>query len=343
MLDLKKRISWVDIGKYICIMTILMIHLDSNTRVLEALYNPFSINLFLFLAGYVYKQPSTFAVHLKKKTLGLFVPWLIFSNLNILLSIVFSFKENRDFKNEFVMNLLQIREREDGVWFIAALFVAFIPFYLVNSIRDKKKRMLIFVVLAILCEIYRILFPNDIYPWGNNAIPWHIEYIGHAMFWMAMGHYFKHEWEEAFDRHNNTKFRILMGITYLLTVYFSYFSGSWIINLLFGYASRFAGIAFVVSLCKVMKTNRYISYVGANTLIYFALHGKVYAVIQNVLEAKVGYYYHLCLSNTFLSSIVAIMIAFLMSIILIIPAYIINRWFPWMIGRASMDISGKHI
>ena len=40
-----------------------------------------------------------------------------------------------------------------------------------------------------------------------------------------------------------------------------------------------AGIAFVVSLCKVMKTNRYISYVGANTLIYFALHGKEEQII----------------------------------------------------------------
>lgn len=335
MLDLRKRISWVDIGKYISIMFILMIHLDSNTKILEALYSPFCINLFLFLAGYVYKQPSSFTTHVKKKIRGLFIPWLVLSNINILMSAIFSFTANRDIKSEFVMNLLQIRERGDGIWFVAALFVAFIPFYLINKIKDKKTRLLIFAIIAIICEVYILFFPQDFFPWGNNALPWHIEYIGHAMFWMAMGYYFKNEWEEIIDRHNTVKFRIIIGMVYLLTVYFTYHSGSWLTNLLFNYASRFAGIIFVVSLCKVMRSNRYISYVGANTLVYFAFHGKVYTVIQKALETKCGHFYNLCLSNTLTSGMVAILIAFMMSIILIIPAYIINRWLPWMIGRTA--------
>ncbi|MBE5825495.1 MAG: acyltransferase [Butyrivibrio sp.] len=335
MLDLNKRISWVDIGKYICIIFILMIHLDSNTKVLEALYSPFCLNLFLFLAGYVYKHPSSFEIHIKKKIKGLFIPWLVLSNLNILMSVIFSFTRNRDYKTEFIMNLIQIREKGDGIWFVAALFVAFIPFYLINKIQDSKKRLFVFVGIAILCEAYILFFPQDVFPWGNNYLPWHIEYIGHAMFWMAMGYYFKNEWEKEFDQHNNVRFRIISGLVYLLTIYFSYYSGTWITNLLFNYASRFAGVIFIISLCKVMKTNRYISYVGANTLVYFAFHGKVYTVIQKVLESKCAYYYNLCLSDILLSSVIAIMMALLMSIILIIPAYIINRWFPWMIGRAK--------
>lgn len=86
-----------------------------------------------------------------------------------------------------------------------------------------------------------------------------------------------------------------------------------------------------MSICKVIKTNRYISFVGANTLTYFGLHGKVYAVIEAVL-GKFSLYSEL-LENVIASSIIAVVIMFVLSLILIIPAMIINRWFPWVLGR----------
>ncbi len=84
-----------------------------------------------------------------------------------------------------------------------------------------------------------------------------------------------------------------------------------------------------------MRTNRYISFIGANTLTYFGLHGKLYAVIETVL-GKFSLYGAL-LDNAFTSSVVAIVITVAMSLILIVPAIIINRWLPWILGRKAVN------
>lgn len=67
MTTTKKRIEWVDIGKYICIMFVMLSHLESTTEVLDKFYSPFFLTVFFFLSGYVYRQPSSFKEHMDKK------------------------------------------------------------------------------------------------------------------------------------------------------------------------------------------------------------------------------------------------------------------------------------
>ena len=331
----KSRIEWVDIGKYICIMFVIISHLESVTPVLTAFYSPFFLTLFFFLSGYVYKQPKSFEEHLKKKFRGLFVPWLIFSHLNIILSMLITLKGERNIPQEFVLNLLQIRGIGDGIWFVAALFVAFIPFFYVNQIKKTSTRLFTFGVIAVIEELYIYFFPADFWPWGSPALPWHLEYIGYAMFWMALGYCFKTEWEKTFDDKNTVRNRFCISLLYLAMIIVPLFFEQNVITVLLSYITSIVGIIFIISYCKVLKTNWYISFVGANTLIYFALHGKVFAVIEKVLQVLASSLYSYCLGNIFLSSVLAIIVGFLTSVILIVPAYIINRWFPWMIGRSA--------
>ena len=70
-----------------------------------------------------------------------------------------------------------------------------------------------------------------------------------------------------------------------------------------------------------------------NTLIYFALHGKCYSLIQTILKSVAGGLYSMILGNVVLSSIFALVFSLSLSVILIIPAFIINKWFPFIIGR----------
>lgn len=99
------------------------------------------------------------------------------------------------------------------------------------------------------------------------------------------------------------------------------------------YIQSILGIIVMTGVCKSVKTNRYISFVGSNTLIYFALHGKVYAVMEEVLRNKLPGFYTACLNNVAASSVLAVLITVTMSFMLIIPAMLINRWFPWVLGR----------
>ena len=106
-----------------------------------------------------------------------------------------------------------------------------------------------------------------------------------------------------------------------------------IFDVLVSYATSILGITTVVLIAKVVKPNRYISFVGQNTLIYFALHGKVYSVIQTVLKRFAGGFYAAILENMYASSAFCLALSLLLSVVLVVPAYIINRWFPFIVGR----------
>ncbi len=331
---MRKRIEWVDIGKYICIMFVMLSHLECGTDELRTFYAPFFLTVFFFLAGYVYRQPGSFKEHLYKKAKGLLLPWFIFSNLNILLSAIMTFKGNRNITTEIMWNLVQIRPLGDGLWFISALFVAFIPFYFIIKMNNRKKAITIAAILAILSNIYTIYMPDDFFPWGNNALPWHLEYFFKAMLWMVLGYYYKNEFENILDKYNTWINTIILTVVYLIIVYIPLEFSNDIIQMLFQvYVKSIIGIIVIIMYCKKIKSNKYISYVGANTIIYFALHGKILAIIEHGLASKANNFYQVCLENGFYSSLLAIAITIILSFVLIIPAYIINRWFPWTVGR----------
>ena len=124
-----KRIEWVDTVKYVCIIMVMLSHLETRTNIWCAFYSPFFLTTFFFTAGYVYKPKGSFKEFFHSKSRQLFVPWLVFSVFDILLSQVISFNAHESLFEELKWNFLQIRGQGDQIWFVAALFVAFIPFY----------------------------------------------------------------------------------------------------------------------------------------------------------------------------------------------------------------------
>lgn len=347
-----KRIEWLDIVKYICIMFVMLSHLEANTEFLWEFYSPFFLSAFFFCSGYVHKPNSSFKKFLFKKFRQLFVPWLVFSVFNILLSQIISFNEHRSLLSELQWNFLQIRGLGDEIWFVAALFVAFIPFYffikwyeqysITSDLKNRKYNkcfvaILIAWILSLVSILYSRLMPSELLPWGRSALPWHIEYIFQAMFYMVLGYIFRREFESKFDQYNKQINRFVVWIIYLLMVYVPYFTGvefPVFIDILYDYILTLLGIIAIVMVSKRMKPNRYMSYVGQNTLIYFALHGKAYSLIQTALHMFVGGYV-VILGNTILSSLFAFFLTLVLSVLLIIPSYVINRWFPFILGRSK--------
>lgn len=72
---------------------------------------------------------------------------------------------------------------------------------------------------------------------------------------------------------------------------------------------------------------------GQNTLLYYALHGKVKDLIQVILKALCGNFYASILASEVFSSIFSLSFALLLAVVLIIPIMLINRFFPWTLGR----------
>ncbi|WP_026519133.1 acyltransferase family protein [Butyrivibrio sp. FCS006] len=340
-----KRVEWVDTLKYICIMWVMLSHLESKTGFLKTFYNPFFLNGFFFSSGYVYFHKDEFKQFFAKKIRGLFVPWLIFSVFNILLSQLISFNNHSSLLDELKWNFFQIRGKGDGIWFVAALFVAFIPFYFFIDKYEKSQKKLkdniLFIIvtlsLALISSLYGKYMNPNLLPWGTYNLPWHIEYIFIAMFWMFMGYMFRNEYEKMYDKNVNAISAIIVFLFYIILQYAPYLTGSYILNgfisIIYSYIVSFLGVFVLIYLCKKITPNKYMLYIGQNTLICFALHGKIYSILQTILKKTVGLLYAAILANTFASSIFAIVFTIILSLILIFPIFIINRWFPFLIGR----------
>lgn len=344
-----KRIEWVDIVKYVCIIMVMLSHLETRTEIWEAFYTPFFLSAFFFTAGYVYRPKSNFKVFIYKKFRQLFIPWLLFSIFDIVLSQVISFNAHESLLKELKWNFLQIRGQGDQIWFIAALFVAFIPFYFViqryEEIRQKinekysyKSVKIIGLawILSFVSILYTKFVPENIFPWNSTALPWHIEYMFQAMFYMILGYVFHCNMESRFDKYNTIKIRKIVLIIYLILVLVPFLGKVQIpviLDIIYQYLVSIVGIFGLIMMAKVIKSNKYINYVGQNTLIYFALHGKAYSIIQTLFRKFMLNFYAMILSSTFGSSIFCFILSLFLSVILIVPAYIINRYFPFIVGR----------
>lgn len=344
-----KRLAWLDIAKYICIMAVMLEHLESTTDELGCFFSPFFVLCFFAVAGYTHKPGQPFTRFMVKKTKTLFVPWLIFSVFDILLSQLVSFSEHESIWVELGRNFLQVRGYGDQIWFVAALFMAFIPFWCFIELYSRKKtsrtRRMLFILLALLLFIadnqYSKHMDGSIFPWGTSALPWHIEYIFQGMFYMTLGYMFKECWENAFDGFNTKTMRIVTIIVYAFIIYLPYFTT--IPEPVFAFSAVYLtpllGIVLVFAVSKVIPPNRYMCYIGQNTLIYFALHGKLYSFIEGMLTRFSGGLYSVILENALYSNLFAVFLTFVLSLLLIIPSNIINRWFPFVLGRQRRNVN----
>ena len=278
------------------------------------------------------------------------MPWLTFSIFDIALSQVISFNVHKSFLEELKWNFLQIRGHGDQIWFVAALFVAFIPFYFfiqwyetesqkMNGGSTAQVAILLAWLLSFASVLYKRLTPASLFPWNSTSLPWHIEYMFQAMFYMTLGYIFHHNMERKFDEYNTPRMRETALIIYLILVYIPFVEKikmPMIIDIMYQYVVSVVGIFTLILICKTVKTNRYINYVGQNTLIYFALHGKAYSVMQALLKRFMRNLYAMVLDNVVTSSLFCFVFALVLSVVLMVPTYIINRWCPGIMGRNSV-------
>lgn len=345
----KKRVVWVDLARFFCMIAVMSEHSPMMTDLLDNLWEPWFLNLFSFVAGYVYLHRPGFGSFVRRKLRQLLVPWAFFSFLIVLLSAVFSFGEH-NIRQELIQNLLQIRYHGGEMWYVAALFVAFLPFYWLvdryerSGLRQKDVLfLLVALFLAVLSDVFSHYAPRDLLPWGTpelpTTLPWHLEYMFHAMFYMFLGYLFRLRWEPVFDRHNSPLLCAGLLALYLAMLFVFYPVGS----LLFPgpgiprlYLRSFVSIGAVVSLCKLIPGTGHMKLVGANTLVYYGLHGKVESLIRAAaLRLCPGLWETLLYSAGGWQALAAVFIAWLTSWLLVPAVWIFNRWFPVLVGKKA--------
>ena len=350
----KKRIDWVDTARFFCMLAVMANHTQYTSPKLDSFVEPFFLNMFTFAAGYVYTHRPGFGCFFRKKLQQLFLPWLCLSTLTIILAQLFSFRSHDPLWIALGKNLLQIRYFGDEMWYVAALFVTFLPFYAVIACyeaggKDKPLRALTLLLLvflfAVVSDCLTQFGPAEHMPWyrgsGPLTLPWHLEYIGPMLFFMLLGYLFRRYGEAAFDRLNQVwLWPVLLALYVFVNMVLPLRVGGifGFKRVLFLYLCALLGVATLIALGKTLPSNRFIRFVGQNTILYYGLHGKAESAVQQLLgrlwpEPFVVFRH----SESVPAYLLAVGVALLVAVLLIPVNKLILRWLPFLAGKPKKE------
>lgn len=325
---MSKRINWLDDSRGIAFLMVLYSHSSYCNTFVMRYFSPIFLTTFFFVSGYLFKSQSSFKQIFEHRVRTLLLPFLIYGLLNLSLSQILTLSnKHTSFTRDLVDFFIQIRGRNDGLWFIACLFISTIPFYfLVNYIKSTKW---IISCSSVLFVLNGILKPP--------TLPWHIQLVPYALFYMSIGYIYKRH-EQRCEWLDSAKI-ILFG----LPIYISLVSLDSIFQkgmvsfnatsrVLDGWILTLVGILLCVTAAKWLDGRfKLITFVGSNSLLYFALHGKCDAVLQYATERMITI---LSIQHWLLFDfIMGIAMTFLVPMVLIAPIVLINRYLPCTTGK----------
>lgn len=337
-----KRIPWVDIAKFICIFFVMVTHIESCTGFLSTFLGYFFMNGFMFLSGYTYKNRGNFIPFIKKKSYQLLLPWFLWGVLSIVFHQCFASVTTGSVSlfEEILLFILQIRGLKDSVWFLNMMFAAYLIFFFVVRLYETKSKKTVFIAVVlcfILGNIYSQFMPGAIFPWGTNKLPWHLEFMPNAVFFMTAGYIYRNSLEEKVQAAEKRASLYLIFAYFLLVILSMRFDRSGVKSVfflqIFDPMMSVLGVGFLVCLSKRIKENRFMLFVGQNTLLYFPMHVYVNTIVKVLMRRFFPLFYSGVLASTFASTVFTLVLALFMSVALIIPCMIINRYFPFFAGK----------
>lgn len=290
-------------------------------------FTPMFLTVFFFVSGYLSKEGQTFTKVFEQRTRTLLLPVLSLGTLMIIMSHILSFKsEVLSWKDGFVGLLAQNGENTI-LWFVAALYVYSIVFYWVERCCKNVNTLLL---VGVGLFVANVISSHWLRP---PALPWHINSVGFACFYMALGKWYKHH-EEKFDSYCNIKTIGILLTLYVVMIgigdlHISYSGSKYAIDAI---VVTVIGVTLCVQIAKRWLNNsRFLIFVGANTLFYFAFHGKVYSLLQTIIGKvlpMVGVE-----RGTTIDIVLGVTVMLADALILILPAMLVNRYAAWLLGK----------
>ncbi len=280
------RIVWVDMLKGVAILAVMIGHIVPYTYIGEFVYS-FSIPLFIFISGYLFKRYNSFKEFLTHKFKSLLIPYLMFG-LPFPIVIAFYNVAYADGSYspfsaaDYFYALLQelynyiIQIRYQVIWYLAMIFLVNVVMYFILLIRHRWVQIAIILILLTTGAIY--------YHFGGKPLIWNIDTVIMALPFFYVGHLLSDNGKCAVRITEMKKSRaallfvvFLIGniVFNLLTHYISgesldmYFCQYGVLPLT--YISAFCGI-FAFMILSIILRSRVVEFFGRHSLIYFILH-----------------------------------------------------------------------
>lgn len=336
------EIPFLNTAKTICMFLVVLAHLPIPHE-LCAFISTFRMPLFFFISGYLVSfKASTSKEFFIKKFKTLVIPYFFFAIVSFFLWYVIGRKYGDDaLKQDSVVKFLigifyAIPSKEYlgfnlPIWFLPALFCAELIFHFCRKWFGNREYLPVAGFF-----LFGILVKNHL----PFRLPWGIDVSFFVLIFMYLGFLMKKQkvGDSFFYGFSFTKRLLLSSLFLGITIVIgsknnmgSYIS-VWSLNFnnyfLFIIGSL-SGILFILFLSSCLKNSRMWHFYGRNTIVVLGFHTLCFSFIKaiQVYGFKIPASY---IDDSILFNLLYVVCAFA----LLAPViYIINRYFPFLLGR----------
>lgn len=367
------RITWVDTARGIGIFLVILAHVPVKDfygfSIVRWIYI-FHMPLFFFLAGLTHKK-AELNVTAKKSFRQLVIPYIVLYVITCIFWILKSYFVHPEKFQTAVQVLKIIREDFLGMifvtglntrysvhenpvlWFLICLFwckIIHSIFYRKNNEDNIKANICVTAIFLTIAFVIRklnipsftkILVDDDVSKVANNFIPLSIGSITLAYPFFYTGTLLKEKFFKNDTEEKKSSIAIKTFLFFTLTTLFYCINKDNIninhnrygCDLLLFLLGGFCGILFMKNLSHLLCViNKPVGFFGANSLSVLAFHG-----ITAYIVHKYSHSLHINLGSIFIddsfSILTGVIFSFCSLLLCAIPAYLIKRFCPWMIGQ----------
>ena len=315
----KIRINWVDVGKGIGMILVVLAHVYKYNPIREWIYS-FHVPLFFFLSGYVFEpRKYIFVRFLKKRIYSLIIPYFIFAFLSYLYWLFIA----RNFRTQelniltpiygFIYGNLSIgMEPNRSLWFLPCLFVTSIVFFIVSKHIKNPLQITGILIVSAICNYYS--------PMKGWLLPWGIDSAFAGIVFYGLGYLVKEFWGSIINQIKPySPGIILTGLALLIVnITSSKLNGSIVWgtplvnnnNIFYYYTAAVSGVAATVILIRSFRLPSVIIFIGVNSIVFMFLHQHIKRVIVKTISVIT----HLSSASIIDSSLSGILITFLIMV-----------------------------
>lgn len=268
----KERVYWVDQAKALGLFVVMLVH-GPIPYWLEYYLRSFSMPRFFIIAGLFISLQQPLREFLRSKTSRLLLPYFFFSFVSYSLWLGFrNFSGSADAKVSPVVALMWIFYGNGGgnmvhnrpLWFLPALFSTLILVYVYSRI---KKPYIYWVLCLSAVAGYFLMGALQPRP------PWSLDLALTTSVLVMIGYLFR---ERILDskpmRWGSLLFWTVISLLTAFGNTFLQLSSADVGNFFLFYLSAFAGSLVTLDITKRLPYNRFISFIGQNTLPLYAMH-----------------------------------------------------------------------
>lgn len=273
----KKRIEWVDTAKGLGILMVMLGHNYLDWKYVFWCYS-FHMALFFFLSGCTFHYREGIGIFLKKRAMGLLIPYVFFATLITIYNWASAVTHGNSFDLPGVVLSYLLQIRYTHLWFLPCLFLAEIGTWFIYKFVFLKKMTTnknIWIAIAgiQLCVFftYRAFVGIDLF--------WNADLAVLGMSFVSFGIWYRLNADAFVSAKCCQPMVTLFAVAFHLLVSWLAFiateSVDWYSNC-FGNPILFvigacAGIFATIVLSKQLHF-KHLAYLGANSIVWYGLH-----------------------------------------------------------------------